>query len=847
MTITTSGRFLPAAFLCVAASAAAVEIENLSVTAIPSVQEANGTSYSVRGVSQNGRYAVFDSAANNLVAGDTNRKIDTFFYDAQSDTLERINLGAGGVQANEGGTGEIAVSDDGRYVIFNSRAGNLVAGVNQGRPQIFLRDRTLGTTQLLSRDAQGQPLAAAIGLSGASADGRFVLLATDLALQPEDTNQRYDLYRLDRNNGEYTLVTADADGRAGNRDTTTGRLSGDGRHAVFVTAASNLVAGDSSDTYDLFQRDIDAGTTLLVSRTTTGQFPTGFRTPLLASGRTQSVDGRFVVFNIGAALDPADTNNSSDGYLFDRNSQSVRRITLSASGAQLGYAQVASISADGSSATFHSQSEVLPGQTFGFNRSYRLMLAGGAMEQILVREPGYGDETSDCHLAGDGNAAYCRFHSDSWFDSAHNSFYNIYRADLLQAQARRVSKPLPQSVAVSNQDSGNYSISASADGRFVVFDSLATNLVVGDFNNLRDLFLRDRLSGTTTRINLLPNGGESFCNVGESKISADGRYVAFTSCSALVTGAPASNIYQVLRYDRVSGTTALVSANAQGDVADDVVWLSDISANGDAVAFYSTADNLLPVTASPGGDGFVRDMTAGTLQLVTRRSGGANEGSGSFPLLSADGRHVLFDRTAADLVDGDTNSVSDVFQFDRTTAQFERVSVDAASGQLAQPSYAHGFSANGRYALFQTTAAIVPDVPRGYYVRDRITGELDLVSRNNAGEPIEYSGYQASLSADAALVSMRCRCEASSSGPAEQEFNEQPYVFDRRTRHLQRIVPADANERADRVGLMGNDLLVFSSRASNLGADEGNNRFLDAFLATRFADQLFADGFDTNQ
>ena len=166
----STSRLLSVALLFACASAIAAVIDNASVTTLAVVQQTNGNSGPALAISHNGRYAVFVSAASNLLAGDSNRRNDLFLYDAQSDSVEVVSLRADGGQSDAGSIGRAAITDDGRYVFFSSAAQDLVAGGAQGRAQIYVRDRIAATTQLVAL-AGGLPLDDHLGFHGASADG----------------------------------------------------------------------------------------------------------------------------------------------------------------------------------------------------------------------------------------------------------------------------------------------------------------------------------------------------------------------------------------------------------------------------------------------------------------------------------------------------------------------------------------------------------------------------------------------------------------------------------------------------------------------------------------------------
>jgi Tol biopolymer transport system component len=217
-------------------------------------------------------------------------------------------------------------------------------------------------------------------------------------------------------------------------------------------------------------------------------------------------------------------------------------------------------------------------------------------------------------------------------------------------------------------------VAIAEGGRFVAFSSAATNLVQGDTNHGEcgfgicgfDVFVRDRKLGTTERVSVSSSGAESNGPSTSPSISADGRFVAFSSVtSTLVAGALGANVYV---RDRKSGTTELASVSSSGAHGDDDSLLSSISANGRFVAFQSNATNLASGDTNGVGDVFVHDRKTGTTERVSVATGGTqgDKDSGVYGMaLSANGRFVAFDSFATNLVSGDTNKAVDVFVYTR--------------------------------------------------------------------------------------------------------------------------------------------------------------------------------------
>ena len=209
----------------------------------------------------------------------------------------------------------------------------------------------------------------------------------------------------------------------------------------------------------------------------------------------------------------------------------------------------------------------------------------------------------------------------------------------------------------------SYQPSLSGDGRYVAFASQA-DLVEGDTNLTADVFVRDRMLGTLTRVSLASDGDQGDLGSTGSEdpaISADGRHVAFTSDARdLAPGVDNTNA-QIYVRDRTAGATALVSvSNAGAEGAGDHSLAPTISADGHLVAFHSGANNLYPGHVFDTIDIVLRDTVAGVTTPITV---GRSSGDYSiFPSLSADGGSLVFASLAAFLVDGDTNGAIDVFQ-----------------------------------------------------------------------------------------------------------------------------------------------------------------------------------------
>jgi len=272
----------------------------------------------------------------------------------------------------------------------------------------------------------------------------------------------------------------------------------------------------------------------------------------------------------------------------------------------------------------------------------------------------------------------------------------------------------------------------SADGRFVAFNSSASNLVAADRNGVGDVFVRDRLAGTIERVSVSSAGTEADRTSSQPAVSADGRYVAFSSNATNLVDGDTNRMPDVFVRDRLTGVTERVSVASDGHQTE---WLGSaapsISANGRFVAFESNASDLVPddrnrrADSGTAGDVFVRDRITGTTERVSLSdaSGAEARGVSSGPSISRDGRFVAFSSDASNLVQADTNAAFDAFVRDRATGATERVSVDGAGLQADGPSVAGPISADGDVVAFSSGARnlVGADDPRGLqsFVRER--------------------------------------------------------------------------------------------------------------------------------
>jgi Tol biopolymer transport system component len=396
----------------------------------------------------------------------------------------------GGVPPPPGNNSSAAqgcLSDDGRIVYFTTDA-QLVPGDVNALWDVHRRDLWLGTTEIVSLGLGGSPADANSNFATSSADGSvvsFCSLASNLV--PGDTNQTYDCFVLDRAVGTIERVSVDSLGQQGDGSSYgESSLSADGRFVAFRSEATNLVPGDTNSEVDAFVRDRWTGTTVCVSVSAAGTIAAqGGGEPYL------SRDGRFVAFfSLSSDIVPGDTNGMTDVFLRDLTAGTTVRVSVDSSGAQA--------------------------------------------------------------------------------------------------------------------DEGSVGARPSADGRFVAFQSWATNLVPGDTNGQSDIFLHDRTTGMTERVSVSWLGEQANGFSWNPHVSADGRLVGFTSSATNL--APIGHVYfDAFVRDRSLQTTERVNVSWKGQTLDDHTQLHAMSPDGRLIVFGTRASDVIPWMQFGVGRVYLRD------------------------------------------------------------------------------------------------------------------------------------------------------------------------------------------------------------------------------------------------
>lgn len=404
----------------------------------------------------------------------------------------------------------------------------------------------------------------------------------------------------------------------------------------------------------------------------------------------------------------------------------------------------------------------------------------------------------------------------------------------------------------SEADGRSIEPTISGDGRYVAFWSTASNLVTGDTNGRTDVFVHDRHTGAIDRVSVGSDGTEGNGSSTGSSINADGRFVAFESAASnLTTPSADSNgtIVDVFVHDRESGTTERISVASNGSDGNGSSRRPSLSSDGRYVVFYSDASNLVTGDTNGALDVFVHDRETNTTERVSVSSDGT-EGNGHSveATISADGRYIAFQSVASNLAPPDTSPSLDVFLHDRTAGVTSLVSRSDDDVPASGASRSASISPDGRHVVFSSLASeLVPHDTNGtedVFVLDRETGKMERVSVAPDGVQGEGDSFLPSISPDARFVAFYS--VASNLGPADGK--ECPfhgcldvYVYDRDTGATERVSVSSDGARADQYvfpcpscppAITDHGQVAFQSLATNLVASDFNGRE-DVFVRDR--------------
>ena len=663
--------------------------------------QASGASYGVA-MSGDGQTIAFSSLANDVVPDDTNNVSDVFVRDMSAGTTTRVSVTPLGAQASgTSGVGpfafgaSLAMTPDGRYLAFRSDSSNLVAGDTNNQGDVFVRDLVLNTTALVSVATSGvQGNGTSYG-PAISSDGRYVAFtSTSTTLSSGDTNGKEDVFIRDRQTLTTVRVSMAADGTSPGdgasginpQDNVGVALSGDGSLVAFISKATNLIASDGNGPIaDLFVRDWNAtGTNTLMTKGTQDGQGNG-----ISAGGAGSVAANSVVFSSFAKnLVANDPNGAqSDIFMRDRAHRATALVSVASDGTPgtgpsgLIYSKNdLSMSPDGHWLVFASQaSNFVADGGFGFAQIYLRDLVGGSTTLVSTASgggSGIGDSVSPV-ISDDGRFVAFASLASNLIDNDGNGDCDVFVRDVVNNTTTRASVASDGSEAhgCSGFFTSTRDLSISADGRYVAFASTAPDLVANDDNGNSDVFVHDMQTGSTVRASVSTLGAQAHGDSVAPALSPDGRYLAFSSVATDLSPAATNGQEQVFLRDLQGGTTQLVSVDPNGVQGNGGSFTSAITPHAAQIVYVSFASNLVAGDANSAPDVFLRDTATSTTKLVSLSSssttpngasGTSYIGTGAGITITTDGRYVVFDSAASNMVARDTNQLGDVYLRDMT-------------------------------------------------------------------------------------------------------------------------------------------------------------------------------------
>jgi Tol biopolymer transport system component len=826
------------------------------------------------GVSTNGRYALFESSASNLVAGDTNNAADVFVRDLVAGTTVLVSVSTNGGFGDDASYSSV-MTPDGRYVAFASAADNLVPGDTNGIPDVFMRDLVSNTTRFVSVGAQnraGYYYGAGSDSPVITPDGRYLAFYSTAAGLAPGVQTVGDIYLRDVVAGTTTWVSADSLsllqslGVASNAVSFSQVLSDDGRFVAFEASPYPQASPEPSL---VVKYDVQSGNSELIETNASV-------TPASSFDSIQNVsmtpDGRFVAY-VANALDNSGTTTSI--RLWDAQ----MRTNLLASANQSDSVSSGSLSdspvlddAGRFVAFVSSAPDLVTNQIPGDFHLYLRDLQAATTTLIDADTNGVGspiDPTSAAAMSADGRLVAFDAQDGNLVPADRNRAYDVFVRDFTNAATELISAHDPGLPSLNpDGPSATYAASLTADARLIAFWGEADDLVANDTNGSRDIFVRDAMAGTNALVSVSINGvsGDGFST--DPAISADGRFVVFTSAADDLVSGDTNLAQDVFVRDLQAGKTTLVSVNVAGTGPGNADSYSPVlSSNGQMVLFHSLASDLRPgFSARNDIDNlFWRDLRSNqtfaltTNQLVANKVTAASmtpDGSRVALVTGSSGIFGIFPAVSGQLYVWDSGSTSIVYSLTGSGNSFGPLAISpdgqkiayvtnaANTAQLAvedlalntnwviaayqgQSSSPPRFSADSRFLAYVGSLGSSPYTNQ-IYLYDFQTGTNQLVSQSYDGvSPGNDQSDSPDISADGNLIAYRSA--ADNLVPGDTNGLPDVFLFDRSSGSTTLITASRfGNASADNRSLLpffsaDGRTLIFDSWASDLIPGDFNN------------------------
>lgn len=603
------------------------------------VAGANGDSFPVA-LSTNGQFALFESSASNLIAGDTNNAADVFLHNQSSGATLLISISTNGLPGNDVSRSAV-MTPDGRYIAFVSEASNLVSGDSNRIADVFLRDMQALTTTLVSAGARSANSASLVPLNSSESpqltpDARYIAFSSTATNLVPGVSTVGDIYVHDRIAG--TNIWASSGMRAWLQSVsgqTNGNcynlaLSANGKFVVYQASRTSPPAGTNSGL--ILRYGLETGFTELIHTNVTTSIPTAMETRNL----DVTPDGGIIAF-------VANSNGVSGTTTCVQVWDAATGITTLASGDLTNSVTTGSISThpvldpSGRFVMFLSGATgLVTNAVSGDWQLYVRDLLNGTTTLVNADASGAGSPltaVSVPSLSADVRFVAFEGEDGSLAANDNNRALDVLVRDLVAGTNELISVAHPAlASATPNGFSLLSAFPVSADGRYIAYASEANNIVPGDTNGFRDVFVRDLASGNSVLVSAAPNGVSGNGISSEPAMSGDGRYVAFRSTATNLVAGDTNNVVDVFVRDLQTGITMLASQEANGAVpAPGNAYSLSLSADCRWLLFRSQAVG----NSVESGSLFLRDMQLATNWVLAGSSIVT-------PAMTPDGRFVAF-------------------------------------------------------------------------------------------------------------------------------------------------------------------------------------------------------------
>jgi len=853
---------------------------------------AGGSSFSAA-ISGDARFVTFLSHANNLVTNDSmNPWMDVFLRDLTNGTTTLVSVGATGMSGGNDNSGIPSVSLDGAFVTFESTASNLVPNDTNGFSDVFLRDLNAGLTRIVNAGTNGSVANGASGVPLISRDGRFVVYESSASnLVTLDSNRTRDLFLYDHVLDRNQVVSADDNFTPGlDGPSHSAAITPDARLIAFVKSATNNLLNPPATNYsEIYVRDMQSTIPRLISfgvhSNYSGGPAFGCYNPVI------SADGHYVVFkaNNGSPAatlyrsdlqstypEPIAMNAVTQGWaqvsmdgrfvayqatdgvrVWDGLIASNRLVLANLAGVTGRVCSLPSISADGNRTAFLVASNQI-------STVYVHDWANDTTTPALVKANGMPVPVNDSVaplLSEDGGTIVFDSRDASLVSDDANLAYDVFASGVESGERTLVSAraaSLPS--GTSPTPSSRWASSISANGRVAAISTV--DLMGADTNRWQDLYARDLKTGAQTFL------GQSTNSTSSPSFSADGRYVAYLSVNmnsyAPWLGQRDASVY---RRDLVTGETMLIHSNAVWDPTASTVAISQ---DGNSIAFVDR--NSLPF-----GNGnpnlYMRDVLNGTISLISTQGlppfssqNNAGNGASTEPRFSPDGRWLFFASTASNLATNHIYSIAPNNLFARDLLNYSTLKVSSIRAPNSLGSYS--VSANSRFVatVDSYASSSEPQVSRfDMQTRALIRMPGSVYSKSTSisadGRWIAFDGrpltaWQIYVRDTALQTTELISVQTGTTNPVDRSSSHPQISHDGRyvifASDATNLVTGDANNAKDifiRDRLRGVTLLASINRA---GTSSGNGASLLPVLAAdgrtllfqSFASDLAADDFN---